>query len=289
MPIEINEDFTYSDTNAIISAPLMEKTVLNAGKIALMNFYGNDLTPVEAARTSYRTFASDKTDTENENLVDYLIRKNHGGPLEFPVLTFYVICPIFVARQWVRHRMVSMNEESLRYVDARPEFYIPSPEECKGKPKNSKQGSGDSLGQIDIINIRSIIEASGDNSYKDYKTLQGYGLSNELCRTVLPLGQYTAYFWQVNLRSLFHFLQLRLDKHAQYQIRVYAEAMLEIVEKYFPVCTAAWKNHVLNAKTFSADEWNIISDYFDKTFITGRAEIEGMRPSRIKELLEKLS
>jgi len=242
---------TYNNTT---SNPLAERKLLNAGLCALMSVDGTDLTPAIAARTSFRTFVDQYSPNSNENLVDYLIRKHHDTPVEFPDATFYMVLPIFVARQMVRHRTASINEESLRYVEAREEFYIPSREECKAQSTNNKQGSGDLLDDETSNSVMALIGVQGRDAHYVYNNLLNLGLSKELSRTVLPLGQYTAWYWKANLRNIFHLLHLRLDEHAQYQIRVYAEAMLEMLREYFPVTIEAWENHVRNAVTFSADE-----------------------------------
>lgn len=282
--------------------PLAEKKCLNSGLVALMSVDGNDITPAQAARTSYRSFVEDHSPEDNENLVDYLIRHEHGSPIEFPDVTFYMVLPIFVARQLIRNTRVgvSVNEESLRYVSARPEYYVPSPEECRRQSKSSKQGSSDEvLPELANKTAISIIQASCSLAHESYQTLHNVGLSNEMCRVVLPLAQYTAWTWKINLRSLFHLLKLRLDPHAQYQTSVYAQAMLDLIKPYFPATVAAWENHVLNAVTFSGDEWDAIyftlhrylrdgdSDWLT-TAVLQVAKENGMRPTRLKEFEQKL-
>ena len=275
---------------------LSEQCLLNAGLCALVSVDGNDLTPVEAARTSYRSFTDDYEKEENENLIDYLIRKNHSTPLEFASATFYMIMPIFIARQLVRHRTASINEESLRYVEARKEFYIPCKSECKTQSKTNKQGSSTQFVEEPDYVIK-LIKYAGETSHVAYESLLDTGLSKELCRTVLPLGQYTGWYWKANLRNIFGLLQLRLDTHAQEQVRVYAKSMLEQLEPYFPVCIAAWKNHVLNAVTFSEDEWKILQHliktntdplHTNKEVVEETAKNRGLRKSRTAELLKKL-
>ena len=280
----------------IKAVPLAEIKCLNAGMVSLMEVDGTDLTPVQAARTSYRSFVDEHTDQENENLVDYLIRNHHDSPIEFPDVTFHMVLPIFVARQLIRNARVgvALNEESLRYISPRPDYYIPSPEECRKQSSSSKQGSSEELvdSPEDVV---VAIQAIGDECHNTYSYLQATGLSNELCRVVLPLGQYTAWYWKTNLRSLFHLLKLRLDPHAQAQTRVYAQAMLDLVTPHFPNTVAAWENHVLNSVTFSQDEWKAIKDTtqtfnIDITYhILATAKSQGMRSTRLKELENKLS
>ena len=282
---------------------LSEEKLLNAGLCALVSVDGSDMSPVEAARTSYGDLAGNHTQKENEGLDDYLIRKSHGGPLEFTGITFYMVLPIFVARQLIRHRIgVSINEESLRYVEPRKEFYIPEASECKTQSQSSKQGSSDTL--VDSPkDISRLIEESGNASHMVYQSLLDTGLSKELCRTVLPLGQYSAWYMKFNLRSIFALLTLRLDSHVQEQTKVYAESMLRQIEPYFPVCIKAWKNHVLNSVTFSQDEWKVVKYLIEmsslsgvnicnaedrKVIVTQKAKSDGLRGTRVNELLEKL-
>jgi len=214
----------------------------------------------------------------------------------------------FFANNIVVHN--SYNEESLRYIEPCKEFYIPSPEECKGKPKNAKQGAGDLLDEEDAQTAQDIISAIGGEAHSCYAQLARLGLANELSRTVLPLGQYTAFYFKINLRALFHFLGLRLNPHAQYQIRVYAMTMTEMLKPYFPVAFEAFENHILNAVTFSADEWKILKDLIisecgNTPFYSGGREeiwerftndsvendsiVHGLRKTRITELIQKLN
>ena len=256
-----------------------------------MSVDGSDLSPAQAARTSYRDFVDEHTSEENENLVDYLIRHNHSSPIEFAGATFYMVMPIFVARQLVRHRTAVINEESLRYVEPRKDFYIPAPEECKLQSTSSKQGASQTLVDDPDAVINNVAVA-GALSQAYYEYLAKTGLAKELCRTVLPLGQYTAWYWKANLRNIFHMLQLRLDSHAQAQIQVYAQAMLEQLEPYFPKTIEAWKLHVLNAVTFSADEWAAIASTLtseEYEYILEIAEKRGMRKTRLKEFEAKLN
>lgn len=282
---------------------LSEEKLLNAGLCALVSVDGSDMSPVEAARTSYGDLAGNHTQKENEGLDDYLIRKSHGGPLEFTGITFYMVLPIFVARQLIRHRIgVSINEESLRYVKPRKEFYIPSVNECKTQSQSSKQGSSDIL-VAEPEKVSQLVEEVGLMSHVAYQLLLDTGLSKELCRTVLPLGQYSAWYMKFNLRSIFALLTLRLDSHVQEQTKVYAESMLRQIEPYFPVCIKAWKNHVLNSVTFSQDEWKVVKYLIEmsslsgvnicnaedrKVIVTQKAKSDGLRGTRVNELLEKL-
>ena len=244
--------------------PLVETSVLNAGLVALMAFQGNDATPAEIARTSFRNNFKETTVQANNDLSDYLLRHNHATPYEFPDATFYMVMPIFVARQLVRHRTAVINEESLRYVEPRPDFWIPSVEECKAQSKSKKQGSSDSLVEDPEV-TREMIRLQGEEAHNWYARLQRQGLANELCRTVLPVGQYTAWYWKASLRNIFGMLALRAQNddetnHAQYQIQVYANAMIEQLRQHFPILVGFFENYMLNALTFASDEVAVLRD-----------------------------
>lgn len=217
-----------------------ETKVLDHGIISLTDVMGWDSKPAERARTSYGNSAAEKTPEENEKLIAYLLKNKHTTPFEFCQLEFYAVMPIFVARQWVRHRTASINEESLRYIEARDQFYLPNYDRMQKKSKTSKQGSSTELID-DPKHAKIIMDDACHHSFNVYSSLLSMGLSNELARGVLPLNTYTAWYWRTDLHNLLHFLDLRLHSHAQYEIRVYAEAMLEQVKPYFPSTFKAWE------------------------------------------------
>lgn len=274
---------------------ISEQKVLNSGIVRLISVSGSDLTPVEAARTSNADFAEDFTQEQNENLVDYLLRKDHGSVFEFPDVTFYLKLPIFVARQLIRNRVgVSLNELSLRYSEAPEEFWIPSTEECKQQSTNNKQGSSKDLVK-DPEFIREVILNAGHVSQEHYSELLNHGLSRETARTVLPLGQYTVWNWKVNLRALLYMLHQRLGDLAgnnlpQEQTKAYAQSMLELVEPHFPVIFRAWRNHVHGAVTFSADECLLLGELIKEVTDKDIGALEhNLRGSRMREFKNKIS
>lgn len=283
--------------------PLAETAVLNAGLVALMAYQGNDATPAEIARTSFRNNFKPTTVQSDMNLDDYLLRWQHATPYEFPDATFYMVMPIFVARQMVRHRTASINEESLRYVEPRAEFWIPSVEECKAAAQNKKQGSDvnlidDPQGFIDLVRL------NGEEAHHSYQVAtKNLGVANELARAMLPVGQYTAWYWKASLRNIFGLLDLRAqniyeDNHAQYQIQVYANAMLEQLRVPFPMLVQFFENHVLNSITFSYDEvcamrhvlasLNYNNQHDTVAMYRGAAMANGLRETRIEEFLHKM-
>ncbi len=273
--------------------PLAETKVLNAGLVALVSIDGDDETIANTARTSYRNNNEAYTPEQNAQLIDYLIRHQHSTPLEFAGATFYLVMPLFVAAQFQRHRTASINQESLRYVAPRDEYYIPEESECKTQSKTSKQGSSTELVNYPG-NTRSYIDIACTESQSDYEHLtETGGLSKEIARTVLPVGQYTAFYWRANLRNILGLLELRVNPHAQEQIRVYAEAMLEQLKPYFSVTIAAWVNHRLDAVIFSADEIGILRELLFSEHLQEYLDVlemshRNLRPTRFKEFKAKL-
>lgn len=222
--------------------PIDERKVLDHGVVALMDTYGDNHRPAVAARTSYRADADEYGDYENERLIRYLVNHRHTTPLEFCGATFFMVMPIFVARQLVRHRTASINEESLRYVEAREEFYLPAPERFQKQSQTNKQGSAPEV--IDgALAARALMDESARASYGAYCALLETGLAKELCRLVLPLSTYTGWYWSNDLHNILHLLSLRLDPHAQYECRVYAEAMLDLLRPVFPAVISAWEEY----------------------------------------------
>lgn len=217
-----------------------EIAVLDHGFVALVDTMGDDRTPARTARTSFRNAKAERTVEEDARLTDYLIRNHHSTPLEFCQARFYMKMPIFVARQIVRHRTASINEISYRYVKAAREFYVPAPERMQKKATNNKQGSSDEIVAHPLA-LAALMELSGNRAFDIYEQLLEADLAPELARSVLPVGAYTEWFWQIDLNNLLKFLELRLDPHAQYEVRVYAQAMLDLITPVYPTIIASWK------------------------------------------------
>lgn len=218
-----------------------KRDVLDHGFVRLVDYMGDDLSIVRAARVSYdadwRTGENEKSD---EKLISYLIRNRHTSPFESVVFTFEIKCPIFIARQWHRHRTWSYNEVSARYTELPEEFYVPKPEHITTQAKDNKQArTQEQHGQADYF--QAYMRKIAEGAFAQYKEFLDMGCPRELARTVLPLSTYTRYFGTVNLHNLLHFLSLRLHAHAQYEIRVYAEAILDIISNIVPVTVAAWR------------------------------------------------
>ncbi len=208
---------------------------------------------VQAARVSYG--AGTKTIREDRGLIHYLMRNQHTSPFEQVELKFHMRLPIFVARQMIRHRTASVNEESLRYSEARDEFYLPRIEDIRYQSRRNRQGrAAEPLPEAEASAIREELAADQRTLYERYRGHLDHGVARELARINLPLATMTSWYWKVDLHNLFHFLKLRLDPHAQYEIRVYAEAMARVARAVAPVAYEAFEEHVLHAVRFSRSE-----------------------------------
>ena len=206
----------------------MERNVLNLGRVELVDKMGTDYSVLRAARVSTGNEAS-KGEKKDKGLLDFLYRNDHISPFSFVSFQFYIKCPVFVARQWMRHRTWDFNEASARYKQLETEYFFP--EEWRMQDTENKQGS---VSTSELEKNLSFYNEKASGVYKSnentYQNLIESGIAREQARTVMPAGQYTEFYGHVNMRNLFHFLSLRLDEHAQYEIRVYAEAILDILE-----------------------------------------------------------
>ncbi len=239
-----------------------EFPVLDKGFVRLVDYFGGDQRIVQSARVSYGE--GTKTVSQDGALIDYLLRHQHTSPFEQVVLTFHVKMPIFVARQWVRHRTGRMNEVSGRYSIMKEEFYVPAEDKVSPQSSNNKQGRADEA--FDKDSARQIIndlESGQKAAYENYSKLIDKGLAREIARINLPLSLYTEFYWQMDLHNLFHFLKLRLDSHAQYEIRVYAQTMLEICKKVAPMATESFVNHINEGVNFSGEEMDALRAVLD--------------------------
>jgi thymidylate synthase (FAD) len=208
---------------------------------------------VQAARVSYGR-GTRKT-TEDEGLIRYLMRHWHSTPFEMCEIKYHVKLPIFVARQWIRHRTANVNEYSARYSIMDKDFYLPAPEHLATQSSDNRQGRGNVLSPETAAQVLQLLRDDAEQTYGHYEEMldeSGIGLARELARMNLTLNTYTQWYWKTDLHNLFHFLRLRADAHAQYEIRVYAEAMLETVAAWVPQSFAAFRDYRLGAVTFSA-------------------------------------
>lgn len=225
--------------------------VLNHGHVRLVESMGSDLSIVRNARVSYDAeWRTGDEEGKDEKLLNYLIKNKHTSPFESVQFTFDIKCPIFVARQWHRHRTWSFNEVSARYTELPAEMYVPEPELIGVQSKDNKQmrevKEGMTLAEInEARKLAQQIEGMNNTAYTVYEQLLDQGVPRELARGVLPMNIFTHFFGTIDLHNLMHFIRLRDHSHAQHEIQVYARAMLELIEPVVPVSVAAFKEHVL--------------------------------------------
>lgn len=263
--------------------------VLDKGFLQLIDFHGSDKRIVDAARLSYQS--GTKKVNNDENLIDYLMRHKHMSPFEMCSVTFFVKAPLFVVQQMLRHRTAKLNQESARYSVLEEEYYVPN--HLRPQSKTNKQaGEGRLQSHLEERNCQ-LIEVSYDYSSEAYKNLLEDGVCREQARAVLPVGTYTKLMWQSDLRNLFNFIKLRIDSHAQQEIREYANIMNHIVSRLFPLAHKAFEEHVLFAETFSAGELTLIRGFLDifpeaRDAFQQAAKNSGMRETRVNEFIKKL-
>ncbi|MEM7210720.1 MAG: FAD-dependent thymidylate synthase [Pseudomonadota bacterium] len=227
--------------------------VLDHGFVRVVDYMGDDAAIVQAARVSYGQ--GTKKARDDSGLIRYLMRHWHSTPFEMCEIKLHVKLPVFVARQWIRHRTANVNEYSARYSILDREFYIPAPEQLAAQSIQNNQGRGAVLEGDEAAKVLEILKSDAGRSYDHYEAMLSQdgqqGLARELARMNLPANIYTQWYWKIDLHNLFHFLRLRADPHAQYEIRVYAEAMCELVKAWVPAAYAAFEDYRLNAQQFS--------------------------------------
>lgn len=225
-----------------------------------------DFAIVQSARVSYGK--GTKKINEDRGLIRYLMRHKHTSPFEQAELKFHIKMPIFVARQWVRHRTASLNEYSGRYSEMKDEFYMPEIDRLQAQSKTNKQGSGEELPTMVKENIISYMLGEQFDAYEIYKQYLDSGLSKELARINLPLSNYTEMYWKSDLLNLMKLLVLRIDSHAQYEIRVFADAIYKLIEPLFPLTIEAFNDYWVNGSEFSKQELDLIKSIFAETNIS---------------------
>ncbi|MCR4580518.1 MAG: FAD-dependent thymidylate synthase [Treponema sp.] len=255
-----------------------EYPVLDKGFVRLVDYFGGDQRIVQSARVSYGE--GTKTVSQDGALIDYLLRHQHTSPFEQVVMTFHLKMPIFVARQWVRHRMGRMNEVSGRYSIMKDEFYVPAEDKVSPQSTDNKQGrSNEAFDKETADKIINQLEEGQKAAYENYSQLIDAGLAREVARINLPLSLYTEFYWEMDLHNLFHFLKLRLDSHAQYEIRVYAEVILEMCRKVAPMATESFINHMNHGVNFSGEEMEAL-----RALLDGKENpLEGKKKDRFEE------
>lgn len=261
---EIETARAHTETTHRATVPALETLlftpapVLDHGFVRVIDYMGDDAAVVQAARVSYGR--GTRKVSEDEGLIRYLMRHRHSTPFEMCEIKFHVKLPIFVARQWIRHRTANVNEYSARYSVMDREFYIPAPENLAAQSSKNRQGRGAVLEGDEAAEVLALLRADADQTYSHYEYMLNEnaadptrtGLARELARMNLTLNAYTQWYWKTDLHNLFHFLSLRADPHAQYEIRAYADAMLNITRAWVPASTRAFEEYRLGAATLSA-------------------------------------
>ncbi|EEH11978.1 FAD-dependent thymidylate synthase [Wolbachia endosymbiont of Muscidifurax uniraptor] len=265
-----------------------EHKVLDHGFIRVVDYMGSDSAIVQAARVSYGK--GTKQISQDEALIKYLMRHHHTTPFEMCEIKFHVKLPIFVARQWIRHRTANVNEYSARYSILDNEFYTPKPEQVAKQSDNNKQGSGEAF---DPDTSKEIIDSLTNDSnlvYSHYEKFIEQGLAREIARTNLMLNYYTQFYWKIDLHNLLHFLKLRADEHAQYEIRVYAEVMLDIIKKWVPLAYNAFVEYCLESACISRTGLEIIRKLIKGENVTREESNIGKREwGELMSILDKQS
>ena len=227
--------------------------VLDHGFIRVVDYMGDDTAICQAARVSYGK--GTKSVQNDEGLIRYLMRHWHSTPFEMCEVKLHVKLPVFVARQWIRHRTANVNEYSARYSILDREFYIPAPEHIAAQSVVNNQGRGEALTGAEAARVLDILKTDSERSYDNYQAMISYdcqrGLARELARMNLPANIYTQWYWKVDLHNLLHFLRLRADAHSQYEIRVYADAICSVVADWVPFAYAAFEDYRLGGATLS--------------------------------------
>lgn len=247
----INKEHAIARTRCLPLEEILgwEFPLLDQGFIRVIDYMGDQAAIVQMARVSYGE--GTKAVSEDIGLIRYLMRHRHTSPFEGCEIKFHVKLPVFVARQWIRHRMASVNEYSARYSILKDEFYRIPPEEVKAQSTTNKQGSeGVVDGGVAAAFTASLNEAAED-AFSDYLYMIEKGVSREQARIGLPLSMYTEWYWKIDLHNLMHFLALRMDHHAQREIRVYADAMFQILKTWMPDVAMAFEDYRLNAVSLS--------------------------------------
>lgn len=246
---------TAPDVEEILGRPIH---VLDHGFVRLVDYMGNDAAIVQAARVSYGV--GTRKASEDAALIRYLLRHRHTSPFEMVEVKLHVKAPLFVARQWLRHRTASVNELSARYSILPEELYLPDETEISFQSVDNRQGRSPALvDEATSARVRELLLAGQRSAYSAYQELLDADIARELARIVLPVAVYSEWYWKINLHNLFHFLELRLDPHAQYEIRSYAGAIASIVERLTPVAYAAFVDYIRDAVSLSRVERELVA------------------------------
>jgi len=299
---EIAEQQSQKNVTKRVTSPELEKIlyealpVLDHGFVRVVDYMGDDTSIVQAARVSYGK--GTKKISNDSGLIKYLMRHRHSTPFEMCEIKYHVKLPIFVARQWIRHRTANVNEYSARYSILDKEFYIPEKEHLAAQSKDNRQGRGDLINGKQADEILKILKEDAQKNYDDYEKMlnekydgtiideKKQGLARELARTNLTLNAYTQWYWKTDLLNLLNFLSLRADSHAQYEIRAYADVMIQSLKKWAPITYEAFLDYRVGAMELSAKGKSIV-----KKMINGdncKFEDSGLSKREWNELMESL-
>jgi thymidylate synthase (FAD) len=297
---EIQEQQSQSNPTKRVTSPELEKVlyeaipVLDHGFIRVIDYMGDDSSIVQSARVSYGK-GTKKVSTD-EGLIRYLMRHWHSTPFEMCEIKYHVKLPIFIARQWIRHRTANVNEYSARYSILDKEFYIPAKEQLSAQATNNRQGRGDLITGQQADEVLKILKDDAVRTYDNYEKMlnerfdgtiideKKSGLARELARMNLTLNSYTQWYWKTDLLNLMNFLFLRGDSHAQYEIRVYADKMLETVKKWVPITHAAFLDYRVGAAHLSSKGLKIVKSMINGDKIS--YEDSGLSKREWNELME---
>lgn len=267
----MSDDFTKTKrvtVSALEQILYFPHFVLDHGFVRVIDYMGDDSAIVQAARVSYGR--GTRKVSEDEGLIRYLMRHRHTTPFEMCEIKYHVKLPIFIARQWIRHRMASVNEYSARYSVLDREFYIPDQKHLAAQSSSNRQGRGEVLDQNEAEVVLDMLRDDAVRCHSHYHSMLNEdehggiidpsrkGLARELARMNLTLNTYTQWYWKTDLHNLFHFLSLRADSHAQYEIRAYAEVMLKTVEAWVPMAFRAFRDYRMGAVTLSAQMLSVL-------------------------------
>lgn len=261
------------------------KPVLDHGFVRVIDYMGDDSAICQAARVSYGR--GTKSVQNDEGLIRYLMRHWHSTPFEMCEIKLHVKLPVFVARQWIRHRTANVNEYSARYSILDREFYIPEPDALNAQSVVNNQGRGAVLEGAEAARVLEILKSDSNRAYDNYEAMisdEGQsGLARELARMNLPANIYTQWYWKVDLHNLFHFLRLRADAHAQYEIRVYADAICEMVKDWVPAAYGAFEDYRLGGATMSGKALDCVRRMLKGEEVT--QETSGMSKGEWREFM----
>ena len=297
---EIRDQQSQENLTKRVNSPELEKVlyeaipILDHGFIRVVDYMGNDTSIVQAARVSYGK-GTKKVNTDS-GLIKYLMRHWHSTPFEMCEIKYHVKLPIFIARQWIRHRTANVNEYSARYSILDKEFYLPSEENLAAQSKSNRQGRGDVIEGEQAKKVLNLLKTDAERTYNNYEEMLNerydgsvieenkIGLARELARMNLTLNTYTQWYWKTDLLNLMNFLRLRADHHAQYEIRAYADAMLDTLQRWVPITYEAFMDYRVGGTEVSSKGKLIIRKLIKKENVT--IEESGLSKREWNELME---